>query len=290
MLKKMKLLRKIKNVLKVILEKRQPRIIVQANVVQLAPNELLSGRTILITGGTSGIGNAIARKCVESGATIVITSRNKQRAEEAAKKLQVECNASDKIYGVSLDLEEEQTNSNFVQEINNRFHIKIDSLINNAGIANSDSGGEYANFNDVMNCNLRGTYFLSIAFAEYLKSVNMTGHILNIASSSSFRPAITPYMLSKWGIRGLTLGLAKKYIRYGIVINGLAPGPTATPMLNRSIDDISNPESPIGRLAVPDEIASMAVVLMSNIGNSIVGDIVCMTGGAGIITFDDVQY
>lgn len=285
----MRLLRKIKSIIKVVLEKRQPKVIVQANVVQLAPCELLKGHTILITGGTSGIGNAIARKCVDAGATIVITSRKEQRAEEVAKKLQMECKATDKIYWTALNLED-QIDSDFFQDINNRFQIHVDTLINNAGIANSNKEGEWENYDDVMNSNLRGTYFLSIAFAEYLKSTNKSGHILNIGSSSSFRPAITPYMLSKWGLRGLTLGLAKKYIQYGIVVNGLAPGPTATPMLNRSNDDFSNPTSPIGRLILPEEIASMAIMLISDIGNSIVGDIVCMTGGAGIITFDDVQY
>ena len=118
----------------------------------------------------------------------------------------------------------------------------------------------------------------------------MKGHILNVASSSSLRPATTPYALSKWGIKGLTLGLAKKYIKSGIVVNGIAPGPTATPMLNRTSEEISNPRNPIGRLVMPEEIAYMSIILLSAIGDSIIGDIVYMTGGAGLITFDDVDY
>ena len=114
---------------------------------------------------------------------------------------------------------------------------------------------------------------------------------MNICSSSSVRPATTAYTLSKWGIRGYTVGLAKQLIKHGIVVNGLAPGPTATPML---IKDVSNnyslPNNPSQRYATPDEIANMAVILTSGMGRMIVGDIIYMTGGAGVITVDDINY
>ena len=112
-----------------------------------------------------------------------------------------------------------------------------------------------------------------------------------IASSSSLRPAISAYELSKWGIRGLTMGLAKKYIKKGIVVNGIAPGPTATSMLNKDEKgNLTRSNSPIGRYILPEEIANAAVFLVSDMGRTIVGDIIYMTGGAGIITFDDVNY
>ena len=89
----------------------------------------------------------------------------------------------------------------------------------------------------------------------------------------------------------MTLGLAKKLIKHGIVVNGLAPGPTATPMLiKEDTHNISLPNNPSGRYAMPEEIANMAVILTSGLGRMIVGDIVYMTGGAGIITFDDVNF
>lgn len=116
-------------------------------------------------------------------------------------------------------------------------------------------------------------------------------NILNIASSSSLRPAISPYTLSKWGIRGLTLGLAKSLIPYNIVVNALAPGPTATPMLlPQSSESIDLPTSPANRYATADEIANMAVMLVSDIGRMIIGDCIYMTGGAGVITYDDMSY
>ena len=117
------------------------------------------------------------------------------------------------------------------------------------------------------------------------------GHILNIPSSSFLLPAISAYTLSKWGIRGLTQGLAKMLAPHGIVVNGLAPGPTATPMLGKEdYSDIALPTNPIGRYALPEEIASMALFLCSSQGDTIVGDIVYMTGGAGVIENNDLDY
>ena len=124
-----------------------------------------------------------------------------------------------------------------------------------------------------------------------MKDNHVEGNILNIASSSALRPAISAYTLSKWGIRGLTLGLAKALSPYGITVNGLAPGPTATPMLlGDDTENITNNGNPIGRYALPEEIANMAVILTSTMGKTIVGDIVYMTGGAGLITYEDMDY
>lgn len=93
------------------------------------------------------------------------------------------------------------------------------------------------------------------------------------------------------GIRGLTLGLAKMLTPYGITVNGLAPGPTATSMLIKGeIKEITLDNNPVGRYAMPEEIANMAVVLTSAIGRMVVGDIVYMTGGSGLVTFDDIHY
>ena len=98
-------------------------------------------------------------------------------------------------------------------------------------------------------------------------------------------------MLSKWGIRGLTMGLAKVLIPHGIVVNGVAPGPTSTPMLREDDDsDMPLATNPTGRWGHPVEIANMAVILVSDMSRLIVGDIIYMTGGAGLITQDDINF
>ena len=89
----------------------------------------------------------------------------------------------------------------------------------------------------------------------------------------------------------MTLGLAKSFAPYGIVVNGIAPGPTVTPMILKDVSsNLLFEGNPLGRYALPEEIANMAVFLVSDMGRTVVGDIVCMTGGAGLITFDDVNY
>lgn len=124
-----------------------------------------------------------------------------------------------------------------------------------------------------------------------MKAHQIKGNILNIASSSSLRPAVSAYTLSKWGIRGLTLGLAKTLAPYGITVNGVAPGPTATPMLMKGDrHNITHDGLPAGRYALPEEIANMALFLVSDMGRMVVGDIVYMTGGAALLTFEDMTY
>ena len=111
------------------------------------------------------------------------------------------------------------------------------------------------------------------------------GHILNVTSSSALRPAWTPYQISKWAVKGMTKGLADMMISHGIVVNAIAPGPTATPMLGKSETDcIYESYNPSHRYAMPEEIAALAVFMVSGAGDMIVGDTFYMTGGSGTIT------
>ena len=168
----------------------------------------------------------------------------------------------------------------------------IDILVNNAGV----QGASYPNahedaYDATLDTNLKAPYFLSQTIANIWVKQSIKGNILNVCSSSSLRPAISAYTISKWGLRGLTMGLAKSLIKHEIVVNGIAPGAVATPMLHKSNDgDLTYSHSPIGRYILPEEIANMAVFLVSNMGRSIVGDIVYMTGGMGVITYDDINY
>lgn len=168
----------------------------------------------------------------------------------------------------------------------------IDILVNNAGVNfKGMPNATEDEYDKVLDTNLKGVFFLSQMFGKYMVTNGIKGNILNIASSSSLRPADSAYTLSKWGIRGLTLGLAKSLAKYGITVNGIAPGPTATPMMIKDGQtDMSLGRLPLGRYIMPEEISNMAVLLVSDMGRSIMGDIIYMTGGAGILTYDDVPY
>lgn len=259
-------------------------------IVTLAPNELLKGRCALITGGTSGIGYCIAKAFLDSGATVIITSRNNERLKTSCEKLAE--SYKDRIFGIVLDNTKintfEQVFRSAISLVGGRY---IDILVNNAGVLGGDicttSVTEYDN---VMNTNLRGVFFLSKLVGKYMKENGIEGNILNIASSSSLRPAISAYMLSKWGIRGLTLGLARAFAPYGITVNGIAPGPTATPMLLKDTSKGLANDTILGRYVLPEEIANMAVFLVSGLGKTIVGDIVYMTGGSALVSFEGIDY
>ena len=266
------------------------------HVINLSANELLKGRVALITGGTSGIGFHMAKAFLRSGAAVIITGRSEERLQRAC----VEFNEGN-IYGGRLfSVVMDNTRVDLFQDC---FQIALDQLkanefphidilVNNAGVLGvSMPNATEDEFDKVIDTNLKGVFFLSQLVGKYMKENKVEGNILNVGSSSCLRPATSAYTLSKWGIRGLTLGLAKSLAPYGITVNGIAPGPTATPMLlEDSQSNITNNSNPIGRYVLPEEIANMAVVLVSSMGRTIVGDMIYMTGGAGIITYDDINY
>ena len=262
--------------------------------VPVLNGNLLNGRTALITGGTQGIGFAVADAFVKNNATVVITGRNLERINTALNALKNNNpEKSDKIFGIVMDVSKPELFDAKIDEISRLIGgQKIDILVNNAGIMRGSFENATENdFNEVLNTNVKGAYFLSRTIAKYMVKNKIAGNILNVASSSSLRPAISPYTLSKWSIRGMTMGLAKSLIKYGIVVNGIAPGPTATPLLvNSAKENISCKNSPSKRFATAQEIANMAVVLTSDLGKMVVGDIVYMTGGCGNLTFDDINY
>jgi Dehydrogenases with different specificities (related to short-chain alcohol dehydrogenases) len=269
-----------------------PNNVVTARISVLSQTELLKGRCALITGGTSGIGYSIAQSYLKAGATVIITGRNESKLKKTVESLQAE----GMVFGFKMDNCDIKAFKSIFNEMLatvNKAGIKqIDILVNNAGV----QGAELPNaiedgYDSVLDTNLKAVFFLSQLFGNYMVKNKIKGNILNIASSSSLRPAITAYTISKWGIRGLTMGLARSLVSHGITVNGLAPGATATPMLNRKDgENLNYPYCLMGRYILPEEIANMAVFLVSDMGRSIVGDIIYMTGGMGLISFEDMNY
>lgn len=279
---------KLKKIMLCILSIFRRKNITYLTIKEVAHSELLNKRVALITGGGSGIGKAIAKTFVESGAFVIIAGRNEERLKEAKEEIDV-----NNIYTLQLDTTDISNIPKKIKEAERLLGGKaIDILINNAGV----SGGEISTTNEkefdkIIETNIKGTFFMSKYLGEYMRDKGIKGNILNIASSSSLRPATSAYNISKWGIRGFTIGLARLLAPYGITVNGIAPGPTATPMMTKdNKGDMSKPNSLIKRWIIPEEIANMAVFLVSDMGRSIVGDIVYMTGGAGNVSNEDISY
>ena len=272
------ILRKIK---KVILDGLKPRIIQIPVKVPLLQTELLQNRTALITGATRGIGFAIAEAFSRAGANVIITGRDEGRVKSAVAMLQ---KSGQMASGIVLDI---RNVSEFAKSLSGL--PSFDILVNNAGFLGGAGFGNTAevDYDLTLDTNLKGHYFLSQHVAKDWIEKGVKGNVLNVCSASSLRPGTSPYILSKWGLRALTVGMAKQLIKHGIVVNGIAPGVTNTDRFANGSEDIAKTSNPSGRMATVDEIANMAVILVSPLCRMVVGDILYMTGGGGVVTLDD---
>lgn len=281
---------KIKNVIKLLRTKEMIPIPQPVNT-----QELLEGKVALITGGSGGIGFAMAKAFLDNRCKVIIAGTSEKKLRVCREKLMSECLGESGERDIVceyivLNVLDVKSMPDKVRCAAAKFsENRIDILVNSAGlVAHSDfahmSEEEY---DRIMDVNAKGTYFLSQVVSQFMIEKKTKGHILNVSSSSALRPAWTPYQMSKWAVRGLTLGLADFLLPYGIVVNAIAPGPVATPMLGKSVgDSIENPEGSCGRFAMPSEIASLAVFMVSDMGNLIVGDTYYITGGSGTISLE----
>lgn len=244
---------------------------------------LLEGKTALITGGSGGIGFAIAKTFLQQGCEVIIAGTSEEKLSKCCDKL-----SDGKAHYIVIDVTDVDSMPEKVRFAADMSSTgRIDILVNSAGLVSHSDFYHMTEeeYDSIMDVNAKGTYFMSQAVGKMMIEKKIKGHILNVTSSSALRPAWTPYQMSKWAVRGLTLGLADALLPYGIVVNAIAPGPVATPMLGKfEGDSIYNETSPSGRYAMPEEIAQLAVFMVSDMGNLIVGDTFYMTGGSGTIT------
>lgn len=244
-------------------------------------NNILEGKCVLVTGGSSGIGYAIAKKCLEVGAVVIITGRN----EDKLKKASTDLNSPNCHYIVwdMADVDEIPTKLSDCEEI---FKKCIDILINNAGVAPTKFFGnvDEEEWNKIYNNNLKGTYFLCQEITKHWKKAQFEEYkkIINISSQGGFVGASYPYRMTKWDVRGLTEGLGRLLIKDRIIVNGIAPGVVKTSMQSFSLlqgDNLYTNQNPIKRIILPEEIAELALFLMSDASNAIVGQTIVCDGG-----------
>lgn len=245
-------------------------------------NELLKDKVALITGGSGGIGFEISKKYIDCGAKVILTGRDEKKLIKCCRELGEN---SRYILLDQFDIQQIKT------VVNDAFKIfgRIDILVNSSGMHNQKHNLNFLNidendYNDVMDLNLKGTYFITQEVAKYMKNSRIKGHILMISSNRGIEPSWSPYSLSKLGIIGLTKGLAKELLDFNIIVNGIAPGPTATNMQSYiDGDSIETNQTKLGRYTMPEEVSEYALLLVSDLGDTIIGDTIYMTGGRGII-------
>lgn len=268
--------RKIENVIMLLKKKKMISVpkVVDSSL-------LLKGKVALVVGGTGGIGNAISQSLLNSGCQVIVSGASKKSFEKVDAQISNNDDARKLVFNLA------DTN-NYESKIEEAARIfgKIDILIYSAGV-HSENSGYFDMIEDeydrVMNVNLKAPFFLCQSFAKYIIQNKMKGHICLVSSSRGAEPAYSPYGISKWGLNGLTKGLAQELIPHGIVVNGVAPGSTATPLIGISkADSIATFDNSVGRLALPEEVANVVQMLVGETGDMIVGETIHISGGRGV--------
>jgi 2-dehydro-3-deoxy-D-gluconate 5-dehydrogenase len=238
----------------------------------------LDGRTALVTGANTGIGQAIAVALAEAGAEVVCAGRSPVDAT-----LERIAAAGGRARGLTLDLGEPMAAAERLGEAG-----PLDVLVNNAGIIRRADSVEFseADWDDVIDVNLKAVFFLAQAFARQAFARGAGGAIVNIASLLSFQGGIRvpSYTAAKHGVAGLTRLLACEWAAKGINVNAIAPGYIATNNTEALRADAARNQAildriPAGRWGEPEDIAGTAVFLASPAAKYLHGAIVAVDGG-----------
>jgi len=249
----------------------------------------LQGKNILITGASSGIGQAIAIRFAREGANVAINYRSSaEQAEETrcmARKART--NGGGKEMVVQADVSDEAQVKTMVAKVIEEFG-SLDVLVNNAGIQKPAPSHEIetSDFDRVLAVNLRGPFLCSREAIRHFLSRGGPGVILNNSSVHEIipKPKYLPYSISKGGMENLTKSLALEYAADGIRVNSVGPGAVVTP-INKAWTD--NPKArgeveshiPMSRPAAADEIASVFAFLASDDASYVTGQTIFACGG-----------
>lgn len=237
------------------------------------------GKVALISGGTGGIGVAIGKTLLECGCKVIFAGTNEKKLEEIKNVI------DENVAVVKMDYTKVEKISEVIKEAISIWG-KIDVFVNSAGVHTENVDFWTMNsqeFDRVMAINLKGSYFACQEIAKYMRANNIKGHILIISSSRGSEPAWSPYGISKWGLNGFTEGLSELLFPYGIIVNAIAPGSTATSLLGiKQGDSIYSTENRAERLVTPYEVSLLAKFLLSEANKMIVGETIHVSGGRGI--------
>ncbi len=242
----------------------------------------LQGKVAIVTGSSTGLGDAMARGLAEAGADIVgIYNRNAPHNKEAIEAL------GRRFVGIQADLGTTAPIDGIIEQTVSAFG-RVDILVNNAGIIRRRPAIEFSekDWDDVLDVNLKSLFFLSQAVAKQMIAQGNGGKIINIASMLSFQGGILvpSYTASKSGVMGLTRLLACEWASQGINVNAIAPGYMATEVTKPIQDDpVRNRQIleriPAGRWGTPDDLKGMVVFLASNASDYVNGYTFAVDGG-----------
>jgi NAD(P)-dependent dehydrogenase (short-subunit alcohol dehydrogenase family) len=244
----------------------------------------LEGRVALITGGNRGLGFAMAKALAEAGASVIVTSRQEERAMKSATTL-AEITGQHTM-GIAVDMTETAQIETMIQSVVKEFG-RIDILVNNAGINIRKPVEELdeASWDLIQDTNLKAPFLCSRVAARYMKEQRY-GRIINLSSMLGLvaLPERSAYCSSKGGLIQLTRVLALEWASHNITVNALCPGPIATEL---NIPVMNNPQAnqfflnhiALGRWGQPEELGGAVVFLASDASSFMTGAALVIDGG-----------
>jgi glucose 1-dehydrogenase len=252
----------------------------------------LKGKNVLVTGGTSGIGQAIAVRFAEFGANVAINYLSKPEDATETKGQVEACAAKVQQMGVrdvivKGDVSKEEDVVAMFEDTVDKLG-GLDVLINNAGIQISRPSHELsaADFDKVIGVNLRGAFLCAREAIKHFLDAGKPGVIINISSVHQVipKPNYLGYSVSKGGMQNMTRTLALEYAGQGVRVNAIGPGATITPINRAWVDDPVKAEMvtshiPIPRPGTADEMAGVSCFLASDDGAYITGQTIFVDGG-----------
>ena len=241
----------------------------------------MTGRTVIVTGGTRGIGLALAEGYVLAGARVVVASRKPDACEQAAEHLR---GLGGEAIGVPTHLGDVDSLGTLVQRTVDEFG-GIDVVVNNAANALAQPLGQMTveAWGKSYDVNLRGPVFLVQHALPHLKA-SSHGAVLNMVSTGAFifSPTVSMYAAGKAALLSFTRSMAAEFVGFGIRVNALAPGPVDTDMMRNNppeFIDVLTGTTLMHRIATPDEMVGAALLLTSDAGSYITGQVIIADGG-----------
>ena len=243
--------------------------------------------TVIVTGGSSGMGKFMAKRFADEGANVVITGRDEERLANAKNEL--EETSTGKILTVKMDVRNTDDVDRMVKETVDEFGT-IDHLVNNAAGNFIVKAEELSvnGWNAVIYIVLNGTFYCSQAVGKYWIDEKIKGSILNMVATYAWDAGagVVHNAAAKAGVLSMTRTLAVEWgSRYGIRVNAIAPGPIERTggmdklMLSEEMSEQTRQSVPLKRFGKPEEIAGLAYFLLSKDAAYINGEVVAMDGG-----------
>ncbi len=241
----------------------------------------LEGRVAIVTGGSRGIGRAVAASLAEDGASVVVSGRDPVRVEVEAKELEA-LGAS--VLAVQADVARREDVDRLVDRARERFG-RIDVLVNNAGITRDALLVRMKDddWDQVLNVNLRGAFLMTRAVAKVMMR-QRSGRIINIASTAGAmgNAGQANYSAAKAGLIGLTKAAARELAHWGILVNAVAPGLIDTDMtagLPAEAREALLAQIPLKRIGLAREVAEVVRFLVGDGASYVTGQVIHVNGG-----------